>query len=166
MEWMVLVYQLKPGIKEDPGRQWALPDRIFFGYGACHILAGVFLKWNRDPTWIALWIKPKEGFRGNHIIVTDGNIAFDYHGYSRLNRLLRHHKKTWIEHAGDWRAEILRVDFSLLDTMALNARNMRGPDQYYGDAVKRSHRFIDRFDHDRLKKRAGAKRQKLSLPAK
>ncbi len=34
------MYVLKRGIKKDPERRWALPDRIFFGYGACHILAG------------------------------------------------------------------------------------------------------------------------------
>jgi hypothetical protein len=30
---------LKGGIKRNPERRWALPDRIFFGFGACHILA-------------------------------------------------------------------------------------------------------------------------------
>jgi hypothetical protein len=38
------MYILKPGIKRDPERRWALPDRIFFGHGACHILAGVYLE--------------------------------------------------------------------------------------------------------------------------
>ena len=39
------MYVLKPGLKT---KTWlgigALPDRIFFGHGACHILAGVFLE--------------------------------------------------------------------------------------------------------------------------
>lgn len=30
---------LKPGIKTDPLRLWGLPDRIFFGHGACQFLA-------------------------------------------------------------------------------------------------------------------------------
>jgi hypothetical protein len=34
------MYVLKPGVKADPHRQWALPDRIFFGYGACHTALG------------------------------------------------------------------------------------------------------------------------------
>ena len=37
------MYVLKRGVKKDPQRRWNLPDRIFFGYGACHILAGAFL---------------------------------------------------------------------------------------------------------------------------
>lgn len=41
------LYTLKPGIKKDPVRRWALPDRVFFGNGACAILAGVFL--SEDP---------------------------------------------------------------------------------------------------------------------
>lgn len=32
------MYTLKPGIKKDPVRRWALPDRIFFGNGTCAIL--------------------------------------------------------------------------------------------------------------------------------
>jgi hypothetical protein len=38
------MYKLKPGIKQDPQRRWQLPDRIFFGHGACHILAGIYLE--------------------------------------------------------------------------------------------------------------------------
>ena len=38
------MYRLKPGIKQDPERRWALPDRVFFGFGACLILAGVYLQ--------------------------------------------------------------------------------------------------------------------------
>jgi hypothetical protein len=30
-----------PGAKRDPEKQWALPDRVFFAAGACHILAHV-----------------------------------------------------------------------------------------------------------------------------
>ncbi|WP_246707300.1 hypothetical protein [Mesorhizobium sp. NZP2077] len=39
------MYVLKHGIKKNPEKFWALPDRIFFGYGACPILAGTFLKY-------------------------------------------------------------------------------------------------------------------------
>lgn len=74
------MYSLKPGVKEDPVRYWALPDRIFFGFGACHILTGVYLQRYSDAEWAGLWIKPMEGFRGNHVIATNGDIAFDFHG--------------------------------------------------------------------------------------
>ncbi|MER9000226.1 hypothetical protein NKH58_20605 [Mesorhizobium australicum] len=47
--------------KENPQKRWALPDRIFFGHGACAILAGTFL---RHP--------PLEGFYGERIIPDEG----------------------------------------------------------------------------------------------
>jgi len=145
------VYVLKPGIKQDPVRRWALPYRIFFGYGACHILAGVFLERYAELNWYALRITPEKGLSGSHVFVTDGRVAFDYHGYSGLKRLLRHHEDSWTRYFGEWQAEIARVDFSLLDTTQLNARNMRGPDQYYGNTIERTNNFLDRFDHDQLR---------------
>lgn len=36
--WATAMYVLKQGMKSDPHRRWSLPDRIFFGYGACHAL--------------------------------------------------------------------------------------------------------------------------------
>lgn len=145
------MYVLKPGIKQDPARRWALPDRIFFGHGACHILSGVFQQ--RFPDWgfWAVLIRPRDGFGGSHVFTTDGQIAFDYHGYSVLERLLAHHRKVSKSRFPEWRADVVRVDFPLLNTNELNARNMRGPDQYYGDPVVRAHRYLDRVDHVRLK---------------
>ena len=99
-------------------------------------------------------MKPWEGFRGNHIFVTDGQIAFDYHGYSVLERLLVHHERVWASRFEGWGADTVSVDFPLLDTAELNARNMRGPDQYYGDAIDRTHRYLDRVDHDRQREKA------------
>jgi hypothetical protein len=78
------MYVLKPGIKADPHRRWSLPDRVFFGHGACHILAGVFLDRPPLPYFYAERVIPAEGFAGNHVYVTNGIIAFDYHGYSRV----------------------------------------------------------------------------------
>lgn len=141
------MYVLKPGIKKDLPRQWALPDRIFFGHGACHILAGVYLDQPPLAGFHAERIIPIGNFSGNHVYVTDGIIAFDYHGYSRRNRLLEHHRRVWsIRHPG-WCCEIEKVDFSLLDTAELNTRKMRGPHQYLHDAVPRARRFIERVDH-------------------
>lgn len=72
------MYQLKPGIKQDPERRWALPDRVFFGFGACHILAGVYLQNPPLPGFFSERVIPGDGFSGNHIYVTNGDIAFDY----------------------------------------------------------------------------------------
>jgi hypothetical protein len=142
------MYHLKPDIKRDPILRWALPDRVFFGHGACAILAGVFLCDQLLPGFHAERVVPGEGFAGNHIYVTDGRIAFDYHGYSVRNRLLMHHTAAWAEHyAEGWNCTLQRVDFDLLDTHELNRRKMLGPDQYLNDPIKRARSFLARIDH-------------------
>lgn len=138
------MYVLKPGIKKNPEKRWALPDRIFFGHGACAILAGVFLDNPPLNGFHAERIIPIEGFYGNHIYVTDGKIAFDYHGYSCRDRLLTHHRKAWSSRYPGWGHVIEKVDFDLLDTAALNARKMIGREQYLHDPVTRARRFIER----------------------
>lgn len=141
------MYRLKPGIKRDPVRRWNLPDRIFFGHGACHILAGVFLEDPPLACFHAEKITPTDGFSGNHIYVTDGRIAFDHRGYSKREKLLDHHGSGWAGIQQGWMAAVTRVDFPLLDTKALNARKMLGPDQYHDDPVERARRYLARIDH-------------------
>jgi hypothetical protein len=148
------VYVLKRGIKKDPQRRWNLPDRIFFGYGACHILAGAFLERPPLAGFHAERIIPGEGFWGNHIYVTDGAIAFDYHGYSSRERLLEHHRKGWSGLHKGWNCTIEHVDFHLLDTDELNQRKMLGPDQYLHNPVPRARRFIERRIHAEAAARA------------
>jgi len=141
------MYILKPGIKRDPERRWALPDRIFFGYGACHILAGTYLAQPPLAGFHAERIVPAEGFAGYHIYLTNGDIAFDYHGYSVRDRLLKHHRKGWSGLHPQWDCTIEIVDFDLLNTSELNRRKMHGRDQYLFDPVPRARRFIKRIEH-------------------
>jgi hypothetical protein len=149
------MYWLKPGIKKDPMRRWALPDRIFFGRGACHILAGVYLDMAPPGGFHAEWIAPGVDYAGSHIYATDGTLAFDFHGYSLRERLLSQHWRGWSQRFRGWNGEIRNVDFDLLDTGALNARGMRGPDQYLHDPVPRARRFLARLDHGAAACQAG-----------
>lgn len=141
------MYVLKQGIKADPHRRWSLPDRVFFGYGACHILAGVFLDRPPLPGFYAERIIPTEDFLGNHVYVTDGAVVFDHHGYSGRDRLLEHHQRVWSSQYDGWRCAIERVDFKLLSTADLNMRKMLGPDQYLHDPIPRARKFIEQRDH-------------------
>ncbi|MCS0496316.1 hypothetical protein NVS89_14520 [Ancylobacter sp. MQZ15Z-1] len=141
------MYVLKPGIKRDPVRRWALPDRIFFGHGACYILAGVYLAAPPLARFHAERIIPAEGLPGAHVYVTDGRLAFDYHGYSLRTRLLAHHRRGWAARFEGWEGTVEPADFPLLDTPALNARRMLGPDQYLHDPIPRARAFIARVDH-------------------
>ena len=148
------MYHLDQSVKRDPVRRWALPDRIFFGHGACHILAGTYLLMEPLSGFHAEKITPADGFWGNHVYVTDGTIAFDYHGYSTRDRLLRHIWHSWTAEYPGWSAQTAPVDFDLLDTTSLNARKMLGPDQYLHDAVARARSFIATRDHLRAAARA------------
>jgi hypothetical protein len=78
----------KTNVKNDPLRRWHRPDRHFFANGACQVLAFAFLERYPDMGLHARWIKPAAGFTGNHIYVTDGINAFDYHGLATEQRLL------------------------------------------------------------------------------
>lgn len=148
------MYVLKHGIKRNPEKRWALPDRVFFGHGACAILAGTFLKHPPLEGFYAERIIPAEGFAGNHVYVTNGNVAFDYHGYSGRERLLDHHQRAWTSHSAGWQCTIAKVDFDLLDTAELNRRKMLGPDQYLHDALLRARRLLQRIDHAEAAARA------------
>ena len=57
----------------------SLPDRVFFAYGACRILAYAFLEKFGDHS-LALWLKPAASFTGNHIFIASTDWIFDYHG--------------------------------------------------------------------------------------
>ena len=78
----------KINVKNDPAGRWHRPDRHFFANGACQVLAFAFLERYPDLGFRARWIKPAAGFTGNHIYVTDGTNAFDYHGLTTEQRLL------------------------------------------------------------------------------
>jgi len=65
------------------------------------------------------------------------------------DRLIKHHKKAYASRYAGWKTDIIHVAFSLIDTNELNSRNMRGADQYFGDAIERTNRYLDRIDHDR-----------------
>ncbi len=140
------MYWPDPEIKKDPYKRWHRPDRIFFGYGACHILAGVYLNQSQYCACYGEWIVPRHGLPGHHMYVTDGQISFDFHGYTRRDALLSHHRHGWSRRYEGWSADILRIDFDLLDTAALNARNHLGPDQFWADPIPRALDFIARFD--------------------
>jgi hypothetical protein len=141
------LYNLRSGIKGDAQKFWSLTDRIFFGYGACHILAGAYLLRPPLSGFYAERIIPFDGHWGNHVYLTNGTIAFDHHGYSARDHLLKHHRKGWSVKSPGWDFVVERADFDLLSTPELNARKMRGPDQYLLDPVPRAQRFIERFDH-------------------
>jgi hypothetical protein len=146
------MYVLGPGIKGTP-RQWALPDRVFFAAGACQVLAYVALGTLAGEGFRAKWIRPAAGHRGNHIIVTDGAWAFDYHGWTQLECLLAHTRRKAERWWPGWTCEVL--DFpteALVSEQASKALglHLREPGQFTHDALPRARTFFARHGARRL----------------
>ena len=132
----------KRNLKSDPEKRWQQSDRIFFGFGACHILTGVFLADPKFSDFYGEWIVPEEGFSGTHMYATNGMYAFDYHGFWCREKLLARYWAGFRKRYPGWDAQIERISFPLLNTKELNARKHLGPDQYFGDPILRAKRFI------------------------
>lgn len=90
--------------------------------------------------------------------MTNGVLAFDFHGYSGRDRLLDHHRRAWSSQykASDpgWGCTLERVEFDLLNRRDLNTRHMRGPEQYLRNAIPRARCFIDRIDYAKAAEKA------------
>jgi hypothetical protein len=143
------MYIIDQAIKNDPAQRWALPDRVFFACGACHILAFAFLERYPRASFKPLWMKPRAGYIGNHIIVTDGEAAFDYHGWSGLPALVAHaHAKAGRWWPG-WSAELIELPVDVLVSEEKSRRYdglwLREPRQFLYDALPRAHALLACF---------------------
>lgn len=143
------MFRLKPGIKSDPVKRWNLSERVFFACGACHILAYAFLEAYPEHGFRAVWIRPAEGFTGNHVFVTDGRTAFDFHGYRREEALIAHH---WAKGRLWWPGWDLTLVPLPQDVLISEAKSrsydglwLREPGQFLHDAMPRARAFLVRF---------------------
>lgn len=143
------MYALASGIKEDPVRRWALPDRVFFACGACHILAHAFLERYPDLGFSPVWLKPAKGFTGNHVFVVRENAVFDYHGYSRRAAFLAHTRAKARRWWPGWDADLIplppHVLISETESRKFDELWLREPEQFLHDALPRARAFLDRF---------------------
>lgn len=144
------MYTISKEKKKDLATQWKLPDRVFFAAGACHILAYAFLNRHKKSGYSAKWIKPSEGFIGNHIFVSNGQYVFDYHGFSKPKVFFNHLEKRatqkwpgWSYHLKDLPTDILVSEekSKLFDGLWL-----REPLQFFKNALPRAEKYLDRFE--------------------
>lgn len=137
-----------PSAKNDPARRWALPDRVFFACGACHILAFAFLERFPDAGYAPVWIKPKTG-RGNHVVLKCCDDAFDYHGHSSWDRLIHHFQAKNEARWPGWTAEFVELApadlIAGLGSSRFDGLHLRGPHEFLHDALPRARRWLDRF---------------------
>ena len=129
-------------------RRWALPDRIFFACGACQVLAYAALQ--TFPGFKAIWIKPHQGYIGNHIVAVRGDTALDYHGVSRWPVQLAHTRNKSRRWWPGWDADLIELPPDVLISEAksrtYNGLWLRQPDQFLHDPLPRAYRFLDRLD--------------------
>ncbi len=143
------MYRLPPGVKGDAVRRWALPDRIFFACGACHVLCWAFLR--RYPASGArpLWFRPAAGFTGNHIVAATPRWIFDFHGYSRPDAFQAHLQRKGGRWWPGWSAEEIALPEHILvseeESQRFGGLWLREPRQFLHDAIPRAEAFLDRF---------------------
>lgn len=147
----MIYYPRDPAAKHDPVRRWSRPDRVFFAAGACHILAYAYLERFPERKGKAIWIKPRDGSPNNHIFVSLGERAFDYHGYCDQARLLDHFARRVRTKYPDWTPELIELPPDVLISEAKSKTYsslwLREPKQFLHDALPRAHRYLDRFQH-------------------
>ena len=136
--------------KSDQVMRWALPDRVFFACGACHILAHAFLELYGTGSEAVFWLKPSPGFTGHHIFVRGEAWVFDYHGFSRPDRFLAHTFRRARHHWPGWEASLVELPRSVLISAA-GSRDfdrdlwLREPLQFLHDAMPRARDYVRRF---------------------
>ena len=135
--------------KSNPLARWNLIDRVFFACGACHILAYAFLEQHKLENAKAIWIKPDQGYTGNHIFVDLGRMIFDYHGYSNQKLFLEHTFKRARQYWAGWNAELIELPRDVLisekKSKSYDGLWLREPKQFLHDALPRARMFLDRF---------------------
>jgi hypothetical protein len=139
-----------PGYRKDNAKmRWALPDRVFFACGACHILAYAFLqRWGR-PNIEAIWIKPSAGYIGNHVFIDGVEWVFDYHGYSARPGFIAHTWRGARQRWPGWDAQLVPLPTEVLISERMS-RSYEGlwlcePGQFLHDAMPRAQAYLRRF---------------------
>jgi hypothetical protein len=135
--------------KSNAETRWALPDRVFFACGACHILAYAFLERWSGPEAQTVWIKPKAGYIGSHIVIDGGAWVFDYHGYSARSRFIAHTWRNARRRWPGWDATLVTLPHDALISESKSRRYeglwLREPGQFLNDALPRARAFLERF---------------------
>jgi hypothetical protein len=143
------MYIIDPAVKNDPVMRWALPDRVFFACGACHILAFSFLARYPHSGFKPIWIKPRKGYTGNHIFVSNDVTAFDYHGYSDARKLMAHTQTKAARWWPGWTAELIELPPDVLvcemKSKQYDGLWLREPGQFLHDALPRARAYLTRF---------------------
>ena len=157
IKYKQFMYQLrrKNCRKKDLEKRWALPDRLFFACGTCHILAYAFLKCYNLPDVKVFWIKPHGAHTGNHIFITwetsGSEWVFDYHGVSNRDIYLAHYWKRARQQFPGWDASLVELfPDALIDGWGSTKYDglwLRAPHQYFDNPLPRADKFLARLSY-------------------
>ncbi len=129
--------------------RWALPDRVFFACGACHVLAAAFLERFGETDAKVLWLKPNARQPSNHIVVATECWVFDYHGYTDREFYFEHTARKARRWWPDWELHLVelppRVLLSETASRSFEGLWLREPGQFLHDAMPRARAYLDRF---------------------
>ena len=129
-------------------KRWALPDRVFFAAGACHILAYAMIERCGSAGKLVEWIRPVDGFTGNHIFVSSAGRAFDYHGVSDRTALLAHYWRRAQQRYPGWNATLIVLPPDVLVSTSKSRTYeglwLREPSLFLQDPMPRAHAYLDR----------------------
>jgi hypothetical protein len=100
--------------------------------------------------FVPVWIRPADGYTGNHIVVVlREQQAFDYHGYSDWPALLAHFRKRASQRWPGWHADLVELapDVLISEPKSRMVRGLwlREPTQFLFDALPRAQAYLKRF---------------------
>ncbi len=121
------------------------PDRPFFAAGACHVLVQAFLDLAPTNAWKASLILPHPGFRGMHVFASNKHYAFDYHGFTDVNRFREHYFQKMKRWFPGWSADILELGVSPISEEFCTRYNHRRPEQFYENPMPRANAYVRKF---------------------
>ena len=144
-----LLFDRTPDERRDMFKSWARSDQAFFASGACHTLAEVFVQLPAHEGYKMIYIKPAEGFTGNHVYASDGKWAFDHNGWTKEKELLAVTNAAYREKSPGWKYKrvVIEGSASALEDFC-KAYNHRLPWQFAHMPWERAYQYIAQFSAD------------------
>jgi hypothetical protein len=141
-----LLFDRTPEEKRDMFKSWARSDQAFFAAGACHILANLFVQLHRDEGYEMVYIKPGEGYTGNHVYASNGEWAFDHNGWTKEKELLALTEQAYTQKYPGWHYQKITLEPSItaLEDFC-KANNHRLPWQFAYLPWERAYKYIVSF---------------------
>jgi hypothetical protein len=134
-----------PAEKADLEGSWLRADQDFFGAGACHVLASVFLRERAGSGYRALLIVPSPGHCGGHVVAASTELVFDFNGFTPRSFYFAELERLHREREPAWAATLLELDLNPAGWDFCRKYAHRHPSEFFRDPLPRARAFIRRF---------------------